>query len=220
MKTTEDGMLDLSSPDIDREPNYGRPGRKVAAVLFHERSTTSTGKRKITAHLAVVRDLVRTDPKLDPPSDVGMTWRCDLWLTDAGLRQVGLFLRAHGATGAVPIGPVTGEDDDPARADASDAALAALWAGAYVQVEMSEREGTDGRTYREFDARTASPYKGEVDPTWKDIANEAAEALHRRIEERAERERSGYGRGGGRDGGRGGGRGRGGRRGSDDDVPF
>lgn len=209
----EGGKLNLSSPELDMTENWGRPGPKVAAVLLHERSTTSTGKRKITAHMAVVRDLVKPDPKSDPPTDVGMTWRADLWLTEDGVRHVGRFLRAHGLEGTIDIGPCTGDEDDPVAEAASDEALVKVWAQAYVICDMVATE-RDGKTWREFDTRTVKPYKGEADPAWREIANQAAEDLERRQAERAER-RERYG-----DRGRGGGGGRSRGRHDDGDVPF
>lgn len=199
MTTKDDVEVDADEINVDDEkwklkPNYGRPGKKVFAVALHERGQTSTGKDQILCHCVVLKDAVKPNPELDPPTDVGMTFRCKLYPGSVGgMRRLITLVRAHGWKGTVNV-----KSDDGLIANS----LVKVWGHGYFAAEVTSEEGRDGKVWFEIDPDTAVPYTGEVDPEWPSQVDAAGdrvqEAITKRDEAKAKAAESGGGRGGGR----------------------
>lgn len=189
--------INVGDERLKLKENPGRPGRKVLAICTYDRPQIRSDASKVNLYCVVVRDLVRPDDRCDPPSDEGLVFRADLWLTERNLRRVARVLTACGATGEV--------DTD------SDSALDALFGQAWLVGEVVE--SSRDKRWLEIDVDTLEAYRGDVDPAWGEVVNAAADRTRDRIEAQERSRAEARSRGGGR-----GGRGGGGHR--DDDVPF
>lgn len=173
---------------------------KVFGVIGISESTTPTGAKVIELQCLVLKDLDPDgDPrKMNPVNDEGLETRFKLWCTDAGrYRGIVPLLRAQGW-------PSDQEFDEDSFDDLSELVKKPF-------IGCVEHSTSNGRTYSNVDGRTIRRFEGEIDPTWKDKRNAAADAFETRQEQRAERRaRSGGGGGGGA----------GGRYSADPDVGF